>query len=78
MYSIGMALIAVMVKKLSHFPLMEIILFRNIPTMIIVPGMIKKTNVSPFGNNKLVLCFSDLVTVVALITGFYTIKLLNY
>ena len=60
-----------MVKQLRHLPLMEIILFRNIPAMIIIPGMIKKVKVPLFGNNKPMLWLSGLVTVILVLTGFY-------
>jgi len=71
MGSICLALIAVIVKQVRHLPLMEIILFRNIPTMIIIPVMIKKANVPLLGNNKPMLWFSGLVTVILMLTGFY-------
>ena len=71
------ALIAVMVKKISHLPLMEIILFSYIPTMIIIPGMIKKANISPFGNNKPILWFSGLLTVISMLASFYTFKVMT-
>ena len=51
---------------------MEIILFRNIPALIIIPGIIKKTKVPPFGNNKPILWFSGLLTPIAMLAGFYT------
>ena len=60
-----------MVKNLRHLPLMEIILFRNIPSMIIIPGMIKKVKVSPFGNNKPILWFSGFVTAISSLAIFY-------
>lgn len=53
--SICFSLVAVMVKYIRHLPLMEIILFRNIPTMIIIPIILKKKGIPFFGNNKLVL-----------------------
>jgi len=75
--SICFALIAVMVKKINHLPLMEIILFSYIPTMIIIPVMIKKINISLFGNNKPILCFSGLVTVISMLASFYTFKVMS-
>jgi hypothetical protein len=59
--AICFALIAVLVKQVKHLPLMEIVLFRNIPMMIIISGMIKKGNIPPFGNNKPILILSGLV-----------------
>ena len=39
--------------------------------MIIVPGMIKKVKVSPFGNNKPILWFSGFVTAISSLAIFY-------
>ena len=50
---------------------MEIILFRSIPTMIIIPVMIKKVKVPLFGNNKPILCLSGLMITIGILTGFY-------
>ena len=77
--AICFALIAVLVKQVRHLPLMEIILFRNIPLMIIIPGMIKKTKVLPFGNNKPILWFSGLVNAIGMLANFYafTVMLLT-
>jgi len=50
---------------------MEIILFRNIPIMIIIPVMIKKIKVSPFGNNKPILWFSGLINAIGILASFY-------
>jgi len=47
--SICYALMAAMIKQVGHLPLMEMILFRSIPTMIIVPNISKKNEYFPFG-----------------------------
>jgi len=39
--------------------------------MIIIPGMIKKVKVSPFGNNKGILWFSGFVTTISILAIFY-------
>jgi len=69
--AICFALIAVLVKQVKHLPLMEIVIFRNIPMMIIISGMIKKENIPPFGNNKPILILSALVITIGTIAGFY-------
>lgn len=69
--AICFALIAVLVKQVRHLPLMEIVIFRNIPMMIIISGMIKKENIPPFGNNKPILILSGLVITIGTIAGFY-------
>jgi len=70
--TICFALVAVLVKQVRHLPLMEIVFFRSIPMMIIIPGMIKKVKVSLWGNNKSILWFSGLVTAIGMLTRFYT------
>jgi drug/metabolite transporter (DMT)-like permease len=66
------ALIAAMVKQLRHLPLMEIVFFQNIPTMIIVPLILKKMHISIFGNNKPFLCFGGFLNVITELAKFYT------
>jgi len=65
------AIIAILVKQLKHLPLMEIAFFRNVPMMIIISTMIKKRNIPPFGNNKLILILSGLVITIGTFAGFY-------
>jgi len=72
-----MALIAVMVKRVRHLPLMEVMLFRSIPTMIIVPIILKKMNISLFGNNKPILLFRSLVGTFATLMVFYTFTVMT-
>jgi drug/metabolite transporter (DMT)-like permease len=66
-----------MVKQVRHLPLMEIILFRNIPTMLIVPLMIKKNNISFLGNNKFLLWFRSLIETIAMMTSYYTFTVMS-
>lgn len=72
MASLGMALSAVFVKQVRHLPLMEIIFFRNLPTMIIVPIILKKMKISLIGNNIPILCFRGFMGILGMITIFYT------
>ena len=69
--AICFALIAALVKQVRHLPLMELVVFRNIPMMIIISAMIKKEKISPFGNNKPILVLSGLVITIGTIAGFY-------
>jgi len=71
-----MALAAVSIKQLSHLPLVEIIFLRNIPTMIIVPIILKRINISPLGNNKPFLWFRGLVGLFAMLTTYYTFRVM--
>lgn len=50
---------------------MEIILFKNIPSMIIVPIVLKKMNISFFGNNKPLLWFRSLISTLGMLACFY-------
>jgi drug/metabolite transporter (DMT)-like permease len=60
------------VKYIKHLPLMEIIFFQSIPTMIIIPLMLKKMNISLLGNNKPFLWFYGLVGIIIQLAKFYT------
>ena len=71
------SLIAVLVKQVRHLPVMEIILFRNIPAMIILPVLIKKARVSLLGNNKSILCFSGLVNAINVLASFYAFTVMS-
>lgn len=51
---------------------MEIIFFRNIPTMIVVPIILKRMNISFLGNNKPFLWFRGLTGLLAMLTTYYT------
>ena len=75
--SICLALLALMVKKVGHLPLWEIILFRSIPAMLIIPIMIKKAKISFLGNNKFILWFRSFIDIIAMMTGFYTLTVMS-
>ena len=66
-----------MVKQVRHLPLMEILFFRNIPAMIILPIMIKKIKVPLFGNNKPILWLAGLVTAIATLTSYYAFTVIS-
>ena len=71
------ASVAALVKQVKHIPVMELVIFRNIPMMIIVPGMIIKDKIPPFGNNKPILILSGLVIAVGTLAGFYAFATLS-
>ncbi len=56
---------------------MEIMLFRNIPSMIIVPIVLKKMNISFFGNNKSLLWFRGLTSTLGILTSFYAFTVMT-
>ncbi|KUK86006.1 MAG: Uncharacterized protein XE03_1753 [candidate division TA06 bacterium 34_109] len=67
------ALIAFIIKLLDNIPLMEIVLFRNLPTMIIVPIIIiMKQKISIWGRNKPLLFLRGFLGALGMITMFYT------
>lgn len=70
--SICFALMAVIVKYLGNLQLMEITLFRNIPSMIIIPIILRKKNIPLFGNNKLVLSMRGFFGMIGMVGMFYT------
>jgi len=66
-----------MVKKVGHLPLMEIIFFRSIPTMLIIPLMIKKSNISFWGNNKFILWFRSFIETIGMMAIYYTFTVIT-
>ncbi len=74
--TICFSLMAVMVKLLGHFPVMEIIFFRNLATMLITPLILKNKKIPFWGNNKPLLLSRSLLTGFAAVIYFYTIKVM--
>lgn len=76
MSSVCFALMAAIVKYIGNFQLMEIVLFRNIPSMIIMPMLLKKKNIPLFGNNKFILSMRGIFGMIGMIGMFYTYKIM--
>lgn len=74
--TICFSLMAAMVKFLRHLPVMEIIFFRNIPIMLIIPLILKNKKISFWGNNKPLLLLRSLLSGFAVIAYFYTITVM--
>lgn len=74
--SITFVSIAVLVKKIEHLPLMEMLFFRSIPTLIIFPVIIKKMNIPLFGNNKPMLWFRCLIGILGMLAVFYSFTIM--
>jgi drug/metabolite transporter (DMT)-like permease len=74
--TICFSLMAAMVKFLGHLPVMEIIFFRNIPIMLIIPLILKNKKISFWGNNKPLLLLRSLLSSFAAIAFFYTITVM--
>lgn len=74
--TICFSLMAAMVKYLGHLPVMEIIFFRNISIMLIIPLILKNKKISFWGNNKPLLLLRSLLSGFAVISFFYTITVM--
>ena len=70
------ALMAAIVKILKNYPLMEIIAFRSLPTWIIASIILKKKNISIYGNDKKLLLLRAFLGFLANIGFFYTFKVM--
>ena len=68
------SLMIVFVKYLKHLPVMEIVFFRNFFIMLIIPFMLKKEKIPIWGNNKPLILFRSMCSVIGAITYFYTAK----
>ena len=75
--SIFFSLMAPIIKNLNHFPLMELIFFRNLPTFLILPWIIKIKGISIFGQNKLLLLLRSLFGFITMIGFVFTFMRMN-
>jgi len=69
--SIGLSFMAVIIKYLGQFPLMEIVLFRRFPTIAILPIVLRKRNIFIYGNNKSFLLLRGFFGTIGMIATFY-------
>ncbi|KUK56412.1 MAG: Glutamate synthase (NADPH), homotetrameric, partial [Atribacteria bacterium 34_128] len=65
-----------LIKFVPNIPLMEIILFRNIPTMLIIPLILIKKGIPIFGNNRPFLLLRSMLATFSIVSYFYTIKVM--
>ena len=75
--SICFSLMSAMVKYLSDLPLLEIIFFRSIPIMGIIPLILKYKKIPFWGNNKPLLLLRSLVSFVVIMAYYYSIKAID-
>ena len=68
------SLMKVFVKTLSHIPVMEVILFRAIISLIISYVILKRQQVPIFGNNKKLLVGRGVTGAIALTMNFYLVQ----
>ena len=66
------SLIAFIIKLLDNVPLMEVVLFRNLPSMIIIPIIIIKQKISILGRNRPLLILRGFLGALGMIAIFYT------
>ena len=70
--AICFAAVAILIKFVPNVPLMEIILFRNIPIMLIIPLILINKGIPILGNNKPLLLLQGVFTVFALASYIYS------
>ena len=75
--SICFTLMAVAVHFLKGLSLAEIIFFRNLPIMLVVPLMLKRKKISFWGNNKPLLMLRSLLSGLVMVAYFYSITAMN-
>ena len=72
--SICFALVGIMIKFIGNIPLMEMIFFRNLPSILILPLVLKNKNISLRGKNKPLLLFRCFFGFLSTVGYFYTFK----
>lgn len=71
--SICVSIMSLLVKFLHHLPLMEIIFFRSLPLMLIIPLVLKNRKISFIGNNRHFLLLRGVFACVGIVAYFYSI-----
>ncbi|HAJ32793.1 MAG TPA: EamA family transporter [Candidatus Atribacteria bacterium] len=74
--AICFAVLAFLIKFVPDIPLMELIFFRNIPIMLIVPLILIKKGIPILGNKRPLLLLWGLLSIFSTISYFYTIKVM--
>jgi drug/metabolite transporter (DMT)-like permease len=72
--SICFALVGVMIKFIGDIPLMEMIFFRNLPSILILPLILKNKNIPFKGKNNPLLLFRCFFGFLSTVGYFYTFK----
>lgn len=69
------SIMTVCVKKIDErIPIYELVFFRSLLSLAITFFVIKKKNISPWGNNKMLLISRGLLGTIALVCIFYSIR----
>jgi len=74
--AICFAVMVMLIKFVPDIPLMEIILFRNIPIMLVIPLMILKKGIPILGNNRFLLLLRSVFTIFAVTSYYYTVRVM--
>ena len=74
--AICFAAVVILIKFVPNVPLMEIILFRNIPIMLIIPLILINKGIPILGNNRPLLLLRSVLSIFAIVSYFYTIKVM--
>lgn len=72
--TIYFALMNVCVKQISHVPAHQVILFRSVISFILSYAFLRYNQISPWGNNRLILVLRGLFGVVSLTSFFITLQ----
>lgn len=72
--SICFALVGAIIKFIGNIPLMEMIFFRSLPSILILPLILKNKNISLRGKNKPLLLFRCFFGFLSAVGYFYTFK----
>ncbi len=74
--SLSFSLMQLCVKMLSHLPVVELVFFRSLVSLVLSLIVLKRANVNPLGNNKTALILRGVFGVGALSLFFYTLQAL--
>jgi drug/metabolite transporter (DMT)-like permease len=66
-------IMAILIKIVPNIPLMEIMLFRNIPTMLIIPLILINKGIPILGNNRPLLLLGSVLMVFSVVF-YYTLR----
>ena len=75
--TICFSIMVLLVKYLRHYPLTEIIFFRSLAIMLIIPPILKKNKIPFLGNNRFLLIVRCLISGIIMACYFYTVTVMN-
>lgn len=74
--SFSFSLMQLCVKMLSHLPVVELVFFRSLVSLVLSLVILKRAKINPMGNNKTFLLLRGIFGVAALSLFFYTLQAL--